>query len=1051
MSLSSTAHSDHSADAGARWWTRETDGRILCHLCPRACRLKPGDRGFCFVRVHRDDQMVLDTYGRSTGFCIDPIEKKPLNHFLPGTPVLSFGTAGCNLGCKFCQNWDISKSREVARLSDRAMPEDIAAAAAKTGCRSVAFTYNDPVIWAEYAIDTAAACRAQGIKSVAVTAGYITPEARGEFFDAMDAANIDLKAFTEDFYFKLTGAHLAPVLDTIRYVARETDCWVELTNLIIPQANDNEDEFRRMCDWILEAVGADVPIHFTAFHPDFRMRDRGPTPHETLLAAYEVAKQTGLRYVYVGNVHDVSRQSTYCPGCSAVLIERDWYQLGRYELHGNHCRHCGFQIAGRFEDSPGDWGPRRQPIRIAGRAPQLPIADSPGFSAKGNLMASAPVQNELADAFTKDELESIHRAACHYVSAVVQGQAFDLAAALGSLAQRPVAGIYVTLKRGETLRGCCGLQGPPMSLASALADSATRTAKHDPRMAPIAPLELPHLNLSVSILGPARPIGVTGDQRVEAVQIGQHGLRIRSGSHVGLLLPMVAIERSWNALQFLDAVCTKAGLPPGSWQRDDAEVEVFDGISFGGRMVFQEPTVVRDVSIFSIEQLHQLQSWVRLNLSAIQTGATPFYYASYAPDASVSGVVLNVTFDAQQPPVSWLQLNLREGIPLQSSLFQLTQTAARSLASAGPATNWRVDIAILSTVIHHGVDTDYELAGVNCQSRALMLMDGRSWAFGFDRSADAAQLYQQTHAAENFRSGATMVYSVVCEATCSTLSVSSGPRADSAIASRPPAVAGVFYPASDQAREAQVDALLAGLPVVERQTVAAAMVPHAGLRYSGRIAADVWRRIELPSRVLIIGPKHTPDGLEWAVAPHDEWRLSDTARMVGDVELAREIASAVTDMELDAAAHRTEHGIEVQLPLLYRLAPHTRVAAIAMSGASIDRLQHAAKQLARCLAAMDDPPLLVISSDMNHFADDAENRRRDRLALDVLSKREPEELLRICAAENISMCGQVPAALVLMTLRELGRETRYTEVAYGTSGDISGDRSRVVGYAGVLF
>ena len=314
---------ESSSDFQGGWWSPESDGRILCQLCPRACRLKEGDRGFCFVRKNVDGLMILDTYGRSTGFCIDPIEKKPLNHFLPGSPVLSFGTAGCNLGCKFCQNWDISKSREVSRLSDRAAPEEIARAAKESGCRSVAFTYNDPVIWAEYAIDTATACHNHDLKTVAVTAGYITPQARGEFFGAMDAANIDLKAFSEDFYYKVTGAHLQPVLDTIRYVANETDCWVELTNLIIPDANDDEAELRRMCDWILDAVGDQVPIHFTAFHPDFRMTNRQPTKHETLIQAFDIARQTGLKYVYVGNVQDVARQSTYCPDCAGLLIERD--------------------------------------------------------------------------------------------------------------------------------------------------------------------------------------------------------------------------------------------------------------------------------------------------------------------------------------------------------------------------------------------------------------------------------------------------------------------------------------------------------------------------------------------------------------------------------------------------------------------------------------------------------------------------------------------------------------------------------------------------------
>ncbi|MEO1996010.1 MAG: AmmeMemoRadiSam system radical SAM enzyme, partial [Planctomycetaceae bacterium] len=271
----------HQPELGGWWHSTDDDLRIICDLCPRECNLKPGDRGFCFVRENRDGHMILSTYGRSTGFCIDPIEKKPLNHFLPGTSVLSFGTAGCNLGCQFCQNWDISKSREIERLSTSATPEDIARAAVALGCSSVAFTYNDPVIWAEYAIETAAACRQQGIRSVAVTAGYITPQARGPFFTAMDAANIDLKSFSEDFYSRITYAHLQPVLDTIEWVLRETDVWVEITNLLIPGVNDSLEEIRTLCEWILGHAGPDVPLHFTAFHPDFRMRDRPRTPAET--------------------------------------------------------------------------------------------------------------------------------------------------------------------------------------------------------------------------------------------------------------------------------------------------------------------------------------------------------------------------------------------------------------------------------------------------------------------------------------------------------------------------------------------------------------------------------------------------------------------------------------------------------------------------------------------------------------------------------------------------------------------------------------------------
>ena len=332
--------------------------------------MKEGDRGFCFVRKIDQGKLVLDTYGRSTGFCIDPIEKKPLNHFYPGTSVLSFGTAGCNLGCQFCQNWDISKSREVAKLSSHATPESIAQAAQSHRCRSVAFTYNDPVIWAEYAIDTAKACRERGIATVAVTAGYMMPEPRREFYQWIDAANVDLKAFSEEFYRKITYSHLDPVLDTLRYLKHETDVWFEITNLVIPNANDSDEELQCMCEWIARELGPDVPIHFSAFHPDFRMTDRPNTPHETLLKAHRIAKSHGIHHVYVGNVHDSEHSSTFCTKCHSMLIQRDWYEIQSYSVGLAHtgqstsgrCQKCGEQLAGRFQEHVGTWGRKRLPI-----------------------------------------------------------------------------------------------------------------------------------------------------------------------------------------------------------------------------------------------------------------------------------------------------------------------------------------------------------------------------------------------------------------------------------------------------------------------------------------------------------------------------------------------------------------------------------------------------------------------------------------------------------------------------------------------------------------
>jgi pyruvate formate lyase activating enzyme len=353
------------AGVPGRYWERLADGRIQCDLCPRYCKLHDDQRGLCFVRARRGDEILLTTYGRSSGFCIDPIEKKPLNHFLPGTPVLSFGTAGCNLTCKFCQNWDISKARSFDRLQSEASPEAIVSAARATGSRAIAYTYNDPVIFLEYAVDVARAARAQDIKNVAVTAGYISEKAREEFFSAMDAANIDLKAFTEGFYRQLCSAELGPVLDTLEYVKRETSVWLEITTLLIPGCNDSSSEVAALSEWVASRLGLDVPLHFSAFHPDWKMHDVSATPRATLTRAREIARKAGLRHVYTGNVHDEAGQSTYCHVCGARVIGRDWYEITSWALDDNGCCcSCGARCAGVFEESHGSWGARRTPIEF---------------------------------------------------------------------------------------------------------------------------------------------------------------------------------------------------------------------------------------------------------------------------------------------------------------------------------------------------------------------------------------------------------------------------------------------------------------------------------------------------------------------------------------------------------------------------------------------------------------------------------------------------------------------------------------------------------------
>ena len=393
-----------SGALATRHWTAMPDGRVRCDVCPRECKLNEGQLGLCFVRGRENGEIVLNTWGRSSGFCVDPIEKKPLNHFLPGTPVLSFGTAGCNLSCQFCQNHDISKSREIDTLADHARPEAIAAAALALGCRSVAFTYNDPVIFYEYAIDVAQACHEVGVKTVAVTAGYMSPAPRAELFAHIDAANVDLKAFTEDFYFKITRSHLAPVLETLEYLKHETKVWLEITTLLIPGENDSPGEIEALSRWVVEHLGPETPLHFSAFHPDFRMLDKPRTPHATLAMARRIALEQGVAHAYVGNVHDLGRQSSYCRTCGERVIERDAYALGAWRLDGaGACRTCGTPMAGVFEGLPGDWGSKRLPVRLGDfepppQATPLPAAPTTEVRIQASRARPHPLQASTSSA-----------------------------------------------------------------------------------------------------------------------------------------------------------------------------------------------------------------------------------------------------------------------------------------------------------------------------------------------------------------------------------------------------------------------------------------------------------------------------------------------------------------------------------------------------------------------------------------------------------------------------------------------------------------------------
>ncbi|MCA9246380.1 MAG: AmmeMemoRadiSam system radical SAM enzyme [Planctomycetales bacterium] len=1063
---------------GGWWHEDEATGRMVCDLCPRECHLKPGDRGFCFVRENRDGQMVLSTYGRSTGFCIDPIEKKPLNHFYPGTSVLSFGTAGCNLGCKFCQNHDISKSREVARLSETAAPDAIARAASRLGCRSVAFTYNDPVIWAEYAIDTAKACHVQGIKTVAVTAGYISEAARESFFGQFDAANVDLKGFTEAFYYELTLAHLQPVLDTLVWLRRETDVWFEITNLVIPRANDSDDEFRQMCAWILDSLGDDVPVHFTAFHPDFRMLDRERTPPETLLRARTLAQAVGLKYVYVGNVDDERHQSTYCGQCGEVVIERNWYELGAYHLRGNRCKHCDSVVPGFFDFDPGDWGRRRLPVRIAEFSAPSSKSELTVVSCETSQSNPTPLESKskVSDSsstveITKDrsaidsiQLSDVQRDAIHYatselLTAAVEGRSPQFKApTFAAAADHSVLGAYVSVKRQGRLRACCGFLGQSVPLSQALGTAAARSALEDPRFPKLSASELPSIDLETWLLFGMQPMQATGTDRISEVTIGRHGLRISRGNSAGLLLPGVAVDAGFDSETFLQHVCLKAGLPPTAWKDDDVQLFTFEGISIAGRLHDDVAVSLSkiDASLLTDQEMQQLTRTCRSNIRAVMTGAMPSYYVTDCSDGMVAGAAIGFRVPGLASDTMVSKLSLRPGLPMQSTLYSLAEATARTLTSAGVTASaldeMQPSVTILFDTAMHGTLAAPDLAGVSSDHRALLIAQGNRSAWRFDPRLPALALLQRVaDDADIRRANEAQVYSLRVQTSDAPVAVAHRPRPIVGTEIRPPAVAGTFYPADPKLLNEEVSRCFAEAQGdVKPKAYSAAMIPHAGLVYSGRIAADVLRRIEIPKKVIVIGPKHTTLGVDWAVAPHRVWSLPGL-EVAADPQLARELVDAIDGLELDATAHQREHSIEVELPLLARLAPDAQVAGIAIGPANYDDCRRLASGLAQLLEKHAEPVLLVVSTDMNHFATDAENRRLDEMALLAIEELDPRKLYDTVRENHISMCGVLPCVIAMLTLESLGRLNRCDRVAYATSADVSGDTSRVVGYAGMLF
>jgi AmmeMemoRadiSam system radical SAM enzyme/AmmeMemoRadiSam system protein B/uncharacterized protein (TIGR00296 family) len=1030
-----------------QWWHADGD-RIVCDLCPRECSLNDGARGFCFVRQNIGGRMALTTYGRSTGFCIDPIEKKPLNHFYPGTSVLSFGTAGCNLGCRFCQNWDISKSREVERLSSQAFPEDIARAALSLECRSVAFTYNDPIIWAEYAIDTARACRAMGIRSVAVTAGYITEEAREPFFSQMDAANVDLKAFTEEFYHKITASHLQPVLDTLRWLKHETDVWLEITNLIIPDANDSADELKQMCEWLIEAVGAEVPVHFSGFHPDYRMMDRGDTPAETLNMAREIAIAAGLQYVYTGNVNDHERQSTFCPNCKTIVIERDRYSLGVYNLDGSRCRNCAHKISGHFDAAPGTWGARRLPVDMR------PFA-SPISTTGGKPMTPSQIQlDELTELSAEHSHALLQAAATFLADSSVGTQTKLTDPTIHGLGQSSIYGTFVTARRNGALRSCCGTLGKPMPLAESLQKSAHRTATDDPRFPPITARELEDLDIEVWLLKSPERIDGPAAERNQHVKVGVHGLQVLRGKNRGLLLPGVPVEHHWTEEEFLNQTCKKAGLAPNAWRDDATTVLRFEGLSCASRLreTGIEIPIVESTKPFSAPEFAQYCQHCRSSLETLLSGGVPMYYLPQVSDAEVNGVILTANVPGTDQDLTISRLSVKQQFPFQSTLFSLCEDAARVISRGDRRlSDYKIGLTIVSEPSMLGPVNDVNVQSVDTAECGLLVIHGNQTGFAFDPTISAADVLADTLNAAGLdsKAAAGTVFSLAIQSDQDRVVFGQKPQAVEGASVRPPAVAGTFYPAQADALIEQVDGFLGSSVSQPKQRWAACMVPHAGLRYSGQLAADVLSRIELPELIIAIGPKHTPHGVNWAVAPHEQWS-TPLGNIASDPRVVAALVAAIPGLEPDSAAHAGEHAIEVELPLIQRLSPNSRVVGIAIGSGDFDQCDQFATGLAKVVQQLATPPLLLISSDMNHFANESETHRLDELALTKIDQLDAAGLLETVRSNHISMCGVLPAVIVMQTLQRLGKLTTSLRVGSTTSAAVSGDTLRVVGYAGVL-
>jgi AmmeMemoRadiSam system radical SAM enzyme/AmmeMemoRadiSam system protein B/AmmeMemoRadiSam system protein A len=1057
---------------------------VRCLACGHRCLIGDGLRGVCKVRYNEGGELRVP-FGYVAALQCDPVEKKPFFHVYPSSDALTFGMLGCDYKCSYCQNWLTSQALRDANAGAPlrpTTPAQLVEMARREGARLVVSSYNEPLITAEWSVAVFREAKAAGLTCAFVSNGNATPEALDFVRPWLTAYKIDLKSF-DDRRYRTLGGTLDAVTRSVRMV-HERGLWLEVVTLVIPGFNDSDDELRRAADF-LASVSRDIPWHVTAFHKDYHMADPEATPPETLLRACEIGVAAGLRFVYAGNLPGRVGpwEDTRCPSCRATVIARYGYLIRSYRLTPDGgCPDCGTRLPGVWPGSADEVRTGNDMAAYRGRLPRPVAALQPlspggrGAGVRGREQSPSPPtplppgergeieplsptpggtrtmpSQELAAPpaeLTAEEKRQVVAAAAALLRAAVGGQPTDAP----PLPEHTVHGTFVSLKRGGHLRSCCGLLGTPTPLAHALAQAAYRTAWEDMRFPPVSPAELEHLDLEVWLLYNPQPVAARGEDRLTAVTVGRHGIQVVRGDARGLFLPGVAVEQGWDARRFLDHVCVKAGLPPTAWRDDATALFTFEGEALNGTAAGPEPVAPRPAPCHP-EHLPAYADICRHNLAALLTGATPSYYHGGVPDGTVAGAVLTVQRPDTGATTHFSQTSLRPGLPLQATLFGLVQAAAQALAAERITVDGfnalRIGVSFLHDPALHGTVASPHLAGFDAAERGVLVLERNKSALVFDPTKTADELLTEAAAAARVRHpAAAPVFSLAAVAGATPLAVSTAPSPVRGPAERPASVAGTFYEADPAALGRTVDGLLAGERGDEEWS--AALVPHAGLRFSGRVAADVLRRIKIPSHVIVIGPKHTPLGMEWAVAPHRTWALPGGA-VSSDFVLARKLSQAIPGLELDAAAHQREHAIEVELPLIARLAPQTKVVGIALGHGDLEGCRRFAEGLADLLRERDEMPLLLISSDMNHFAPDDENRRLDALAMEALEQRDPEALFQTVTENSISMCGVLPAVIVLETLRLLGRLRRAERVGYATTADVTGDTSRVVGYAGMLF